>query len=199
MLSCLLTTESDKMRCSISARESPSLSLTMSDEASEKISGYRWRSRANNLRSCSSFSAVFVAEDSKSSSILASSLTTTTGVSDELRMVVRSSRAGGLLTLDIQNLSRSRGRDLENGITVQPMGSEAESGTSRSPSNQEQLTKSQPYPWADQLVLRGAERGVETHGDSMRVFTRDLGILSSSSCGAQIDSITVITWVGSIS
>ena len=33
----------------------------------------------------------------------------------------------------------------------------------------------------------------------MRVFTRVLGILSSLSCGAQMDSIAVITWVGSIS
>lgn len=33
----------------------------------------------------------------------------------------------------------------------------------------------------------------------MRAFTSDLGILSSFSCGAQMDSIAVITWVGSIS
>jgi hypothetical protein len=47
------------------------------------------------------FSVVLGCEGSDSSSILASSLTTTAGVLDELRIVVRRSRAVGFLMLDI--------------------------------------------------------------------------------------------------
>lgn len=78
------------------------------------------------------------------------------------------------------------------------MDSEVESRTFRNPSSQEKSTETQPYPWTNYSVWDGMKHGAETHGDSTRIFTRDLGIFDSFSCGAQTDSIAVITWVGSI-
>jgi hypothetical protein len=108
-----LTTESDKMSSSIWGRQSSSLLLMACNEASEKISGCLWRSWTNNIRSCSLFSAVLGCEDSDSRSVLASSLITVGGVSDEHRIVARRSRTMGLLTLVIQDLKRSQGGKLK--------------------------------------------------------------------------------------